>query len=143
MAYEIIKKFVDLQNETEKFLNENKIKEAKENYIRITDAYHEIKDSKLENFHKELAYDNMTKIYNKINKTKKKTKIPYHLIIAGILFLIFGTIIIINPSIVGFVGLDNVARMPLDITFTESGLEQITQSDDSGSINKFIHQQSL
>lgn len=126
MADELIQKFVEQHDQTEKLLNEDKLKEAKQKYLEVVDTYHAIQKSQLENFHKELAYDQVTKLFKRVNAAKERVKVPYHLIAAAVLLIAFSLIIFLKPSIVGLAGLENILRQPVDMTFTESGLKPLT-----------------
>ncbi|MBW2970276.1 hypothetical protein KY319_04090 [Candidatus Woesearchaeota archaeon] len=126
---ELVKKFVELQSQTEQFLREEKIKDAKQKYLEVVDTYHQIEKSQLEQYHKELAYSQVTTLFKKVNQTKRKLKIPYHLIIAGILVIAMSVLVFLKPSIVGLAGLENTVRQPVNITFTETKLHQMTLRD--------------
>lgn len=131
---ELIKKFVDQHSETEKLLNQEKLKDAKQKYLDVVNTYHEIQKSQLENYHKEIAYDQVTTLFKKVNETKERVKIPYHLIIAAVLIMTFSILIFVNPSIVGLAGLENTARQQVSLQFKESGVEQVTLKDRPLSI---------
>ncbi|VVB81314.1 Uncharacterised protein [uncultured archaeon] len=126
---ELVKKFVDLQTEAETLLAQDKIKEAKQKYLEVVDAYHEIEKSPLEHFHKELAYEQVTTLFQKVSETKERVSVPYHLIAAGILVIALSVLVFIKPSIIGFVGYEDIIRQPVALTFTESAVKQITLQD--------------
>ncbi len=126
---ELIRKFIEQQNEAEKLLTDYKIKEAKQKYLQIVETYHEIEKSGLEHYHKELAYDQVTTLFKKVNETKQKIKIPYHLIIAGILVIGLSCLVFYKPSIVGLVGLEDSIRQPVNLTFTETKIISMTLRD--------------
>jgi hypothetical protein len=126
---ELVKKFVELHSQTEQLLNEEKLKEAKQKYLQVVDTYHAIEKSSLEKFHKELAYDQVTRLFKKVNETRERVNVPWHLIAAGSLIIAFSILIFLNPSIVGLAGLDNTLRDKIDITFTESKIHQATLKD--------------
>lgn len=126
---ELIKKFVELQSQTEQLLLKDKIKDAKQKYLDVVDSYHQIEKSQLEHYHKELAYGQVTTLFKKVNGTKKRMKIPYHLIIAGILVIAMSLLVFFKPSIVGLAGMENTVRQPVNITFTETKLHQLTLRD--------------
>ncbi len=126
---ELIKKFVELNSQAEQLLNQENLKEAKDKYLAVVDSYHAIEKSSLERFHKELAHDQVTQLFKKVNETKERVKVPWHLIAAGSLVIAFSILIFINPSIVGLAGLDNILRDKVDITFTQSKIHQTTLQD--------------
>jgi len=126
---ELVKKFVDLHTEAETLLAQDKIKDAKQKYLEVVNAYHEIDKSSLEHFHKEIAYEQVTTLFQKVNESKERVTIPYHLIVAGILVIALSVLVFMKPSIIGFAGFEDVIRQPLSITFTETSVKQITLQD--------------
>ena len=126
---ELIKQFVELQNKTERLISEKKPKEAKQKYLELVELYHTIEKSKLEHYHKELAYDQINSLFKKVNECKETRRIPYHLVLAGLLIIGLSLVIFLKPSIVGLAGLEDVIRQPVNITFTETKLQQIALKD--------------
>jgi len=126
---DLIKKFVDLHAQTEQLLAADNLANAKQKYLEVLNAYHEIESSPLEHFHKELAHDQVSALFKKVNETKERVKIPYNLIVAGVLILGLSVLVLLKPSIVGLVSLEDLVRQPVTLTFTESGLQQITLRD--------------
>jgi len=119
---ELIKKFVDLHSQTEQLLNGDNVKDAKQKYLEVVNAYHDIEKSQLEHFHKELAYDQVTILFKKVNEAKERVQVPYHLIVAAVLVIAFSILVFLKPSIVGLAGYEDLIKQPVDITFTESRL---------------------
>ena len=126
---ELVKKFVDVHAQTEKLLNDDKIAEAKQKYMEVVNAYHELEKSSLEHYNKELAYDQVTQLFKKVNETKARVQVPYNLILAAVLILGFSIVIFLKPSIVGLAGFEDLIRQPISITFDESRLQQVTLKD--------------
>ena len=126
MADELVKRFVDLHGETEQLLNQDKYKEARQKYLAVVKAYHDIHKSNLDGFHKELAYTQVNTLFRKVNIAKERTKIPYNLIAAAFLIMAFTFVIFLKPSIVGLAGYDDIMRTRVDLTFTESGVESVS-----------------
>lgn len=126
---ELVKKFVELHSQTEQLLNDDKIADAKQKYLDVVNAYHEIEKSTLEHFHKELAYDQVTQLFKKVNEAKERVKIPYHLILAAVLIIGFSIVIFFKPSIVGLAGFEDLIRQPTDLVFTETKLQQVSLRD--------------
>ncbi|MBI4145898.1 hypothetical protein HY489_01015 [Candidatus Woesearchaeota archaeon] len=129
MPDELVKRFVDVHAETEKLLTEEKIPDARQKYLQVLDAYNAIEKSSMPQFHKELAHDQVTKLFRRLNDAKERVKVPYNLIAAGILIIAFSVVIFMNPSIVGLVGFEDLVRQPGNVTFTESGLHTFTLQD--------------
>ncbi len=126
---ELIQKFVDLHAQTIQFLNEEKLKDAKQRYLEVVEAYHSIDKSQLERFHKELAYDQVTALFKQVNETKERIQVPYHLIVAAVLIISFSVLIFLKPSIVGLAGFEDLIRQPTDIVFTQSQVKEVSLSD--------------
>jgi len=129
MADERIQKFVESHSAAEQLLNEGKTKEARQKYLEVVEAYHAIQQSSLDGFHKELAYNQVTTLFKRVNETKARAKVPYNLIIAGALIMFFSILVVFNPNIVGLASFEDIIRQPVDLTFTSSGIEQITLRD--------------
>ncbi len=126
---ELIKKFVELNSQAEQLLNEDKIQEAKQKYLDVIEAYHAIDKSTLERFHKELAYDQVTALFKKVNEARERVQVPYNLIAAGVLVIAFSVLIFLNPSIVGLTSLEDTVRQPVNITFASTKVQQVTLRD--------------
>jgi hypothetical protein len=126
---ELVKKFVDIHSQAERLLKDDKIAEAKQKYLDVVNSYHEIEKSSLEHYHKEVAYDQVTQLFKKVNEAKARVQVPYHLILAAVLIIGFSILIFLKPSIVGLAGFEDLIRQPTDLTFTESKLQQVTLKD--------------
>ncbi len=126
---ELVKKFVDLHTQTTQLLSDEKIAEAKQKYLDVVNAYHDIEKSSLEHFHKELAYDQVTQLFKKVNEAKERVQVPYHLILAAVLIISFSIVIFLKPSIVGLAGFEDLVRQPTEFVFTEAKLQQVTLRD--------------
>jgi len=135
MANDVIQKFVALHAETEQLLNQDRVKEAKRKYSEVLTAYQAIDKSMMEHYHKELAYDQVTTLYRKVNSAKERVKIPYNLIIAAVLVIAFSVLIVMKPSIVGLASLEDAVKQPVSITFTETRVEQVTLRDKPLSLS--------
>ncbi len=129
MADDLIKKFLDAHQATEALLNQDNIAEAKQKYLDVVNIYHDIQNSQLDHFHKEIAYDNVTTLFKKINDAKKRITVPYNAIIAAILIIAFSFLVAFNPSIVGLASYTDTVTQPLDVTFAESKLYQLNLQD--------------
>ena len=125
----LIRNFVELHSQTEQLLNQDKVQEAKQKYLEVVTAYQAIDKSTLEHYHKELAYGQVTILFKKVNDAKERIKVPYHLISAAVLIIAFSILVVLKPSIVGLAGFEDLVRHPVDITFTESGIQQINLRD--------------
>ncbi|MBS3125792.1 hypothetical protein J4211_06125 [Candidatus Woesearchaeota archaeon] len=98
MAERIVEKFVASQKAAQDLLLQGNVIAAKQKYLDVLDAYHEIDKSSLPQFHKELAYDQVNALFRQVNDAKEQMKIPYNLIIAGILILALSVGVVLKPS---------------------------------------------
>ncbi|PIN74952.1 hypothetical protein COV18_05465 [Candidatus Woesearchaeota archaeon CG10_big_fil_rev_8_21_14_0_10_37_12] len=126
---QLVEQFVDEHAKIEQLLEEEKIKEAKQTYLDLLETYKQIQQSKLEQYHKELAYDQLNDIFQDVNRAKERVQIPYNLVIAGVLVLALGMLVAFNPTIVGFASLHDEISQPVDLFIDRSGIHQITLKD--------------
>lgn len=126
MADDRITRFVDLHQETEELLNQSKVKEAKQKYLDVVQAYQAIHNSDLEKFHKDIAYQQITTLFKQVSQAKERIKVPVNLIVAACLIIAFSITIAFKPSIVGLASFEDTITQPIGKTFTESGVEQFT-----------------
>lgn len=129
MADPRITRFVELQQQAEQLLLEDKVSDAKQKYLEVLDAYNAIHTSELETFHKDLAYDQVTTLFKKVNAAKERVNVPYNVIAAAILVIAFSFLVVMNPSIVGLASFQDLVHQPVNKTFTESGIEPLTLRD--------------
>ncbi len=134
MEQDLIKRFVEVHSQTKTLLDQEHIPEAKQKYLEVLNAYQAIDHSTLEPFHKELAHDQVTALFKRLNETKEKVKVPYNLIAAAILVIAFSVVVFFNPSIVGLASLSTTVHEPINVTYTESGLHTFTLRDRPLSI---------
>jgi len=129
MAERIVEKFVASQKAAQDLLLQGNVIAAKQKYLDVLDAYHEIDKSSLPQFHKELAYDQVNALFRQVNDAKEQMKIPYNLIIAGILILALSVGVVLKPSIVGFAGLDDLIQQDANLNITSSSIHELTLRD--------------
>lgn len=122
----LIPRFVDLHRQASKLLQEDKPKEAKQKYMEVLRAYHDIQKSPLEKFHKDIAYDQVTRLFSEVNAAKERNKVPFNMIAAAVLIIAFSILVVLKPSIVGLAAFDEAYRENINITFDESGLHELT-----------------
>lgn len=129
MDNDLIKRFVELHSQTKALLDQEQLPLAKQKYLEVLTAYQAIDHSSLEQFHKELAHDQVTALFKRLNETKEKVKVPYNLIAAAVLVIAFSVVVFFNPSIVGLASLSTTVHEPINVTYTESGLHTFTLRD--------------
>ena len=129
MDQDLIKRFVEVHSQTKALLDQEHVTLAKQKYLEVLNAYQAIDHSTLEAFHKELAHDQVTALFKRLNETKERVKVPYNLIAAAVLVIAFSVVVFFNPSIVGLASLSTTIHEPINITYTESGLHAFTLRD--------------
>lgn len=129
MVDEKIQKFIELYSQAEQLLEQSQVFEAKQKYLEVLAAYQAIDKSDLDKIHKEIAYEQVTTLFKKVNEAKERTKVPVNLIIAAVLVIGFSTLVFFEPSIVGFVGFEDVVREQVNLTIDSSKLISLTLKD--------------
>ena len=124
-----IKQFVDIHTEASKLLADEKVKEAKDKYRQLLDMYHDIQNSSLEQFHKEIAYEHLTTLFAELKTTRERVRIPVNVILAAILIIGFSFAIFLKPEIAGLVSFEDEIVHPVNITFDQTSVESITLKD--------------
>src|SRR3989344_2236179 len=95
----LIQKFIQAHTESEKFLETGNIVGAKQKYLEALDTYHKIDQSSLEHFHKELAHDQITSLFKKVNSAKSSLKVPPNIIAAAVLLIVLSATVAFKPSV--------------------------------------------
>lgn len=117
-----MQKFVDAFNETQARLEENDIDGAVEGYKQMLTAYNNIAGSDLDQIHKELAYDQLTKTYQAIQNPPSSIHATTHVIAAAVLLVLFSFLVFFKPTIFGLTSLTTMITNvhELNWAFTES-----------------------
>ena len=126
MAEAVIERFVAAQKSAQELLAQGNAVAAKQKYIEVLDIYHQIDSSALPQFHKEMAYDQVNALFTQVNEARERIKVPYNLIVAGILIVVLSAGVALKPSIVGLVGFDDLVRQDVNINFTSSSIRDVT-----------------
>lgn len=129
MVDQRIQKFIELHSQAEKLLEQSQVLEAKQKYLDVLAAYKEIDKSDLDKIHKDIAYEQVTTLFKKVNDAKERVKVPVNLIIAGLLVIGFSTLVFFDPSIVGLAGFEDVVREQVNLTIDNSKLISLTLKD--------------
>lgn len=129
MANEKIQKFIQLHTEAEQLLTQSKISEAKQKYLEVLSAYNSIDKSDLDKIHKDIAYEQVTQLFKKVNDAKESVKIPINLIAAAVLIIGFSTLVFFNPTIVGLAGFEDTIREQVNVTIDQPKLISFTLKD--------------
>ena len=125
----LIQKFIQAHTESEKFLETGNIVGAKQKYLEALDTYHKIDQSSLEHFHKELAHDQITSLFKKVNSAKSSLKVPPNIIAAAVLLIVLSATVAFKPSVVGLAGFDDVVKQDVSLNISESSIHQLALRD--------------
>lgn len=98
---DLIHKFVQAYNSAQDSIEENKHEEAKQKYHELMQIYKQISDSDMEPVHKELAYDQVMKVFNGIKGIKMRSAISGKSIALAVVIILISLVIFIKPEIVG------------------------------------------
>lgn len=119
---ELIKQFVDTYNSAQASIDGHNIDDAKKKYRDLLHMYSAINQSKLEKEHKELAYEQVMKVYREVHGGNKgisaiSDNVSRHfmskpvMVVAGLLILI-SIVVFIKPEIVGLALTPSVVNEP-------------------------------
>ncbi|MBW3004610.1 hypothetical protein KY310_02165 [Candidatus Woesearchaeota archaeon] len=103
---DLIHKFVQTYNSAQDSIDDNRMDEAKQKYKELMSVYKQISDSDMESVHKELAYDQVMKVFNGVKGMKPKSSIHVKSIAAAVVIIIISLVIFIKPEIIGMVTFD-------------------------------------
>ena len=103
---DIIHKFVQTYNSAQDSIDANRMDEAKQQYKELMSAYKHISDSDMESVHKELAYDQVMKVFNGVKGMKPRQNIHAKSIALAVVIIIISLVIFIKPEIIGMVTFD-------------------------------------
>ena len=100
---DLIHKFVQAYNAAQDSIDSNRKDEAKQKYRQLMGVYKEIADSGIESVHKELAYDQVMKVYKGVSGMKFRAPAHSRSIAIAIVIIIVSLVIFIKPEIIGLV----------------------------------------
>ncbi len=129
MVDQRIQKFIELHAQAERLVEQSQVLEAKQKYLEVLAAYQAIDKSDLDKIHKDIAYEQVTSLFKKVNSAKEKVQIPVNMIIAAVLVIGFSTLVFFDPSIVGLAGFEDVVREKVNLTIDSSKLISLTLKD--------------
>ena len=122
---EIVRNFVQAYYRAQKQLDDNKVDEARKQYYVLLDLYSKLNKTNADEFQKELAYDQVTKVFNRIKESQTTSKVPMNIIIAGVLIIVLSVVVALNPGIVGLTAFQDEISQPINITFTDTTVTDI------------------
>lgn len=121
---ELIPSFVRALNDTKELINKRDQDGAKEKYVELLDLYNQISSSSLEGIHKKIAYDQLTKVYERLAKPERSSQ--FTIVLAGTLLVVLSIIAFVKPEIIGAAIFQEVLVENLNWAFT--GNDQVTMT---------------
>lgn len=103
---DMIHNFVQAYNSAQDCIEENRMDEAKLRYRELMSLYKEISDSDMEAVHKDLAYDQVMKVYQGVKGMKVRSRINTKAVALAIVVIIISVVILIKPEIIGLVAFE-------------------------------------
>jgi hypothetical protein len=126
---ELVQKFVDTYHATQDCLDANDMENATAKYHDLLDVYKEISASSLDPMHKELAYDQLVKVYNGIKNPQQQGSSIHattHIIAAAILLVLFSFMVFFKPAVFGAVTVEQQKVVQdINLAFVEGESRQI------------------
>ena len=118
----LVQKFVDTYNATQESLNSGDREGAVNGYKDLLDTYNAISSSDLEAMHKELAHDQLVKIYEALQSPPKNSiHTTTHIIAAAVLLVLFSFLVFFRPAISGLTTAEQATTIhDLNLAFVES-----------------------
>jgi hypothetical protein len=140
METDLVPKFSDKYESALSLINAGNLSGAKLTYRELSSIYSEINASNLEQVHKQLAYNCLVDVYNKLQESRGESptsKLTTGFIITAVILAILAVVLILKPSIVGLTAADFSNHAPVwtgDNTFKVSSLQGSLEID----LNKYF-----
>ena len=122
---ELVQKFVEAFKDAQRALDDGNFDAATNGYKQLLDIYNQISASNLDPLHKELAYDQLTKVYQALQSQPSSIHATTHIIAAAILLVLFSFLVFFKPAIVGLTTLDPRVVHDLNWAFVESDMRDM------------------
>lgn len=103
---DMIHRFVQAYNSAQDCIEENRMDEAKQRYRELMSMYKQISDSDMEAVHKDLAYDQVMKVYHGVKGMKVRSRINTKAVALAVVVIIISVVILIKPEIIGLVAFE-------------------------------------
>ncbi len=115
---QLVKDFVESYYKAQQHLDASRVDSARKQYYLLLDIYSKLMKTNMDEFQRELAYDQITKVFNRIKEVQKgTTKMPLNIIVAGVLIIVFSIIVALNPGIVGLTTFQDEISQPVTLVF--------------------------
>lgn len=118
---ELVQKFVDSFHSTQGSLNDGDREAAATGYKDMLSIYNQISASSLDPLHKELAYDQLVKVYNGLQNPPSSIHASTHIIAAAVLLMLFSFLVFFRPAVFGMVTAEAQISQDINVAFVESG----------------------
>ncbi|MBD3318414.1 hypothetical protein GF342_00735 [Candidatus Woesearchaeota archaeon] len=116
----LVQQFVDVLEQVRVALSNGNLHHAKSLYTELFHLYEKINDSPLANYHKELAYDQITKIHKELD-TELTAPRPFRanptLIVVGAIIVMGLFLVILQPSLIGMSVINQEMASDVSLTF--------------------------
>jgi hypothetical protein len=124
---ELVQKFVDTFKQTQSALDSNDMDAAKRGYKDLLGVYNQISSSNLDPMHKELAYDQLVKVYQALqNPPKHSIHTTTHIIAAAVLLMLFSFLVFFKPTVLGLAAFESQRTVhDLNWAFVESDAREV------------------
>jgi len=126
---DVVKKFIDTQSSVKGLIKNNDVARAKKRFVELMSLYHELADSDVEQYHKELAHQELTKLHQRLSEAEQAVQIPVKFVVAGVLLVAFSVLVFMNPSIVGLITFTDEITQNVDVRFAESAIHELALKD--------------
>ncbi len=131
---ELVQKFVDAYHATQDCIDSSDVEGATAKYKDLLEVYKQMASSNIDPMHKELAYDQLVKVYNGIQNPVQSSSMhaTTHIIAAAVLLVLFSFMVFFKPAVFGAVTADvnqQTVVQDLNLAFVESG-SRIIHLDD-------------
>jgi hypothetical protein len=102
----LINQFIQTYNSAQVAIDANEKKAAKLKYNELLESYNEIKSSKLNKKHKDLAYSQIQKVYSGVQGIRTRKSIGRFAIAIAVFVILLSGAVVIKPTFFGLVVLD-------------------------------------
>ncbi len=122
---ELVKQFVEAYYKAQKHLDDSQTADARKQYYLLLNLYSRINKETTDEFQKELAYSQVTKVFNRLKEINSEKSIPFNIILAGIVIIILSIIVALNPGIVGLTAFQDEMSQQVELEFTNTTVTEI------------------
>ena len=120
---ELIQKFVDAFKGTQSQLDNSDMDGAAQGYKDMLAVYNQMSSSDLDPLHKELAYDQLVKVYQGLKSPAPSSSVhtTTHIVAAAVLLVLFSFLVFFKPAVFGAAVVDTKVVQDVNWAFVESG----------------------